>query len=331
MKNLSLLVIISCCFFITNLNAQSSNIKEKDAPEKVVKSTSPPPPSESERDTRPTTRSFVPGYALDIEDDLETAKFGGSGTSTYVDFYTSSSPSFMASLELNSVGNLYFGNSFNNADGSLNLRTGGSTRMTLDNMGNVGVGTTLPNMKFHVSGGDVKIQEATPGLFFHNTADDLLGEIHINSSDNLEIEAQLGNIVFQTVDFTRMIINEAGNVGIGTLSVPAGYRLAIDGNMICEEVWVRNSTNWPDYVFKSDYKRLPLKDLEQKIQELGHLPNIPSEVEVAEGYQVSEMQKKLLEKIEELTLYLIEEHHKNEALQNRLNQLEKEMQGLKNK
>ena len=73
---------------------------------------------------------------------------------------------------------------------------------------------------------------------------------------------------------------------------------------------------------------MPLKDLEQKIQQLGHLPNIPSEAEVAEGYQVGEMQKKLLEKVEELTLYLIEEHHKNDDLQKRLEKAERQIEAL---
>ena len=248
MKNFKLLLLPLLCLFMVDINAQSDRIKAKDSDETIIQT---PPVSENNTKGSPrptTTRSFVAGYALDLEDDFETAKFGGVGSSTYLDFFTSANSSYLASLELSD--DLYLGTSSNLPSGNFYLRTVGSNRMTLDNMGNIGVGTTTPDTKFHVNDGDIKIQDTYPGLFFHNTTNDLLGEVHVNTSDDLEIEAQVGNLIFQTVDFTRMIINDAGNVGIGTTSIPSGYRLAVDGNAICEEVWVKNSTNWPDYVFK---------------------------------------------------------------------------------
>jgi len=76
---------------------------------------------------------------------------------------------------------------------------------------------------------------------------------------------------------------------------------------------------FPDYVFEEDYDLMPVYELEQFINENGHLPNLPSACEVEEeGIGVGELQTKLLEKVEELTLYMIELKKENEALKARL-------------
>lgn len=86
----------------------------------------------------------------------------------------------------------------------------------------------------------------------------------------------------------------------------AGYKLAVDGKIICEELKVQNSTAWPDYVFSKDYQLMPIRDLETHIALHHHLPGIPSAVEIeANGIMVGDMQKRMMEKIEELTLYII--------------------------
>ncbi len=102
---------------------------------------------------------------------------------------------------------------------------------------------------------------------------------------------------------------DTDQVAIGTTDnyIPNGFTLAVGGKMITEEVKVRLRTNWPDYVFEEDYNKPTLEELEASISENGHLPNIPSAEQVAtEGYMLGEMDVKLLEKIEELTLYVIE-------------------------
>lgn len=97
----------------------------------------------------------------------------------------------------------------------------------------------------------------------------------------------------------------AGNIGIGTVS-PNGYKLAVQGNVHAQEVVV-DINNWPDYVFKKDYTLTPLADLKAYINQNQHLPEIPSEKEITEqGLNLGEMNKLLIKKIEELTLYLIE-------------------------
>jgi len=85
------------------------------------------------------------------------------------------------------------------------------------------------------------------------------------------------------------------------------YKLGVLGKMIAEEVRVTPQASWPDYVFEKDYALTPLNELENQIQELGHLPNIPNAKEVeAEGWNLGDMDTKLLEKVEELTLYIID-------------------------
>jgi hypothetical protein len=120
-------------------------------------------------------------------------------------------------------------------------------------------------------------------------------------------------------------LHVTGNVVFGGSSIaPAtGYKLSIDGKVICEELRVQTNTAWPDYVFSKNYTLLPLEELELSIKANKHLPNIPPAEEVEKnGFDVGDMNKKLLEKVEELTLYLIELKKENKALTNRVNALE---------
>ena len=95
-----------------------------------------------------------------------------------------------------------------------------------------------------------------------------------------------------------------GNVGIGT-SNSQGYKLAVNGTIRAKEVKVE--TGWAGFVFKEGYQLPTLEEVENHINEKGHLPNIPSEAEVrANGVDLRAMNAKLLQKIEELTLYVIE-------------------------
>ncbi|MEL6987769.1 MAG: hypothetical protein AAGK97_08040, partial [Bacteroidota bacterium] len=103
----------------------------------------------------------------------------------------------------------------------------------------------------------------------------------------------------------RSYISES--LHIGTTGGATGYKVSVDGKIACEEVRVELSQNWPDYVFEESYELTPLDELEKEINKQGHLPGIPSAQKVeSEGIQVGEMQRKMMEKIEELTLYVIE-------------------------
>jgi hypothetical protein len=83
--------------------------------------------------------------------------------------------------------------------------------------------------------------------------------------------------------------------------------------------------SWPDYVFKPDYKLMNLSELSDFINANGHLPGIPSadEVNNSAGVEVGEMQRLLVEKIEELTLYILKQEEKIQQLQQSVEQLKK--------
>jgi len=112
---------------------------------------------------------------------------------------------------------------------------------------------------------------------------------------------------------TKMRILRNGNIGIGTTTPTE--KLSVNGTIRSKEVLVE-STPWPDYVFTDTYKLNSLSEVSTFISENGHLPNIPTAKEVKEnGIKLGEMNAKLLEKIEELTLYLIEQTNRIDALQ----------------
>lgn len=105
-----------------------------------------------------------------------------------------------------------------------------------------------------------------------------------------------------------------GQVAIGTDDT-RGYGLAVNGGVLTTQVKIRTFANWPDYVFEAGYDLKKLADLEADLEELGHLPGMPSAAEVAEnGFDVGEVNAKLLEKVEELTLYTIQQQKEIEEL-----------------
>jgi hypothetical protein len=96
-----------------------------------------------------------------------------------------------------------------------------------------------------------------------------------------------------------------GNVGIGT-TIP-DQKLTVKGKIHAEEVIVDLNVPVADYVFKPNYKLMPLPEVEQFVKANSHLPEIPSATEISKnGLSMGEMQNKLLQKVEELTLYVIE-------------------------
>lgn len=120
-----------------------------------------------------------------------------------------------------------------------------------------------------------------------------------------------------------------GNVGIGT-SLPDS-KLTVKGKIHSEEVKVDLSVPGPDYVFKKDYDLKPLAEVHDYIIKNGHLPNIPSAKEMEEnGIELGEMNMKLLEKIEELTLYIFQSQKDQEWLIEKNNYLQKELETIKN-
>ncbi len=196
------------------------------------------------------------------------------------------------------------------------------------NSGNVGIRTSTPDADLHVADrirvGEDPAYSTVYGELYHN-----------GGGTGFIINAHAGggswaDMYFQTNGSTKMFIESNGNIGIGTTDLAAGYKLSVDGKVACEEVLVEYSEGWPDYVFSPDYDLLNLNDLEDQIRKNNHLPGIPSASEIEEkGLQLAEMQKLLLQKVEELTLYTIEQGKLIDELQKELKTLKDENQDIR--
>ncbi|MFZ4523127.1 MAG: hypothetical protein ACOYNC_15560 [Bacteroidales bacterium] len=122
----------------------------------------------------------------------------------------------------------------------------------------------------------------------------------------------------------------SGDLRIGTTTEATGYTLSVNGKIACEEVLVQDMASWPDYVFKSDYNLMSLDNLEQSIKENGHLPGLPSAQEIeTNGLHIGNMQKQVVEKVEELTLYTIEQGKMLRELKMEIDALKAENASLK--
>lgn len=196
--------------------------------------------------------------------------------------------------------------------GSLSLQNDG---------GNVGIGTASPdmNIKLQVIGGTDASN--TEGGFIQAGSSSGLNV----AMDNNEIQARnnggASELLVQHDGGDVLLCGlEGGQVGIGITSAAnlpdAEYLLAVDGFILSEEIRVEMSEAWPDYVFEKDYELMPLEELEQSIATHQHLPGIPSAAEIADdGLVIGDMQRRMMEKIEELTLYVIELNKKNQKLE----------------
>jgi hypothetical protein len=117
-----------------------------------------------------------------------------------------------------------------------------------------------------------------------------------------------------------MSILNNGAVGIGTVSTGT-HKLAVEGSIGAREIKVEAS-GWSDFVFEKDYALPTLVEVEAQIKENGHLKDIPSAEKVKEdGINLGQMDAKLLQKIEELTLYLIEQNKRLDAQQKEIKAL----------
>lgn len=130
-----------------------------------------------------------------------------------------------------------------------------------------------------------------------------------------------------------MVLFNTGKVAVGTdqYDNDPNFIFYVRKGIKAEQVKVENpaANGWADYVFKKDYKLRSLEDVERHIAEKGHLPNIPSAKEVEkEGINLGEMDAKLLEKIEELTLYSIEQNKQLKSQSEEIRELREQVQKL---
>ena len=114
-------------------------------------------------------------------------------------------------------------------------------------------------------------------------------------------------------------------IGAAAFTGVSGYKVVVDGKILAEELRIKLSQNWPDYVFGEEYELMPLDKLEACIKKTNHLPGIPTAAEVAaNGIELGDMQIKSMEKIEELTLYIIQQDKRIHELMQRITILEQQ-------
>lgn len=197
-------------------------------------------------------------------------------------------------------------------DGRMGLAYNGTTYGRQLNLGGTGINFYTAN---EVAFGGAVFPTDTSLVIWSNS----------NANNYLVLQPSWGNTGVGTyTPNAKLHLNGAMLVGSNSARIATGYSVSIDGRLISEESTVLNSTSWPDYVFQPDYKLMPLEEVEKHINLNKHLPNIPpASVIEKEGIQLGDMSKRLMEKVEELTLYLIEMKKENKELKDRIEKLEK--------
>lgn len=180
--------------------------------------------------------------------------------------------------------------------------------------GDVGVGTEDPKTRLMVRGPFTPAymqlalrsegSDDRAGISIWNGSDQRMGHFYLGYGDFIVSNEQAGSFRFFAGGAERLRIQPDGAVGIG--KVASGCKLDVAGTIRANEIIV--STEGADFVFNESYRLRSLREVENHIRERGHLPDVPSASQMRdEGVGVSELQTKLLQKVEELTLYAIEQ------------------------
>ena len=199
--------------------------------------------------------------------------------------------------------------------------------MTIRNGGKVGIGVSIPASKLHING-DLKINVGEgfkihgDSNYFGTYLDGIIFEAQDTNGSNGVVD---GGFVFRGYTPTDqvaqewLVIKNGGKVGIGTSSPQ--NELSVNGTIWAKKVRVR-LTDAADWVFNEDYELRPLEEVKTFISRHKHLPEIPSAAEFrANDMEVSEMTNKLLQKIEELTLYTIAQEEKLQVQEEELKKM----------
>lgn len=215
--------------------------------------------------------------------------------------------------------------------------------------GFVGIGTTSPSAKFDLRDGHLYVGDDTfnnPGswgttinlddnvhsrILIEERATGVQTSLWAHTGGNAKVGTISNhNFGIITNGSEKLTVLTNGSVGIGTVS--PNEKLEVNGNALFQgniesmKVKVTQAPgNWPDYVFSSDYSLRPLNELEDFIKQNRHLPEVPSAKEVeTNGLDLGDMEATLLKKIEELTLYTIEQEKRLQTSDTRFQKLEDE-------
>lgn len=150
------------------------------------------------------------------------------------------------------------------------------------------------------------------------------GEMCINSgAENnklpLTLNGKIGINTDNTLENYGLMIRGRVGIDVSRDLLTDDYKLTVSGGILTDRVLIKYVTEWSDYVFDDGYSLMPLHKLRQFISTNRHLPDVPSETEVKEnGIELKEMQNILLKKIEELTLYILQQEERISQLENEL-------------
>jgi hypothetical protein len=226
------------------------------------------------------------------------------------------------------TGILDSGASFIQGRNTTNLATNYSLLLN-PNGGKVGIATVAPFSSLHVNrnytGGS---SPATSGTTDPTVASRVqYGAVALDTGilDSAVSFIQGRNTSDLAVNYNLSLNPTGGNVGIGTTSPCSDCRLAVNGKIRAKEIVV--DTGWSDFVFYDNYALMPLQEVEKFIKENQHLPGIPTAADVEkDGISLGNINAKLLQKIEELTLYVIDLKKENDVLKGDFAVLQKQME-----
>jgi len=202
----------------------------------------------------------------------------------------------------------------------LAFRTKNIERMSISPTGNVGIGTISPTTQLHTTG---------TVRFAGLTSDSTQNRVVVSDTSGKLYYRNVSSLNNHWVYSSGTLYDSSDNIAIGTNN-PQGYKLAVNGTAIFTKAKVKTAGTWPDYVFKKDYALPGLSEVERYIQKHQHLPGIASENDVQlYGIDLGDHAGALLKKVEELTLYMIQQNKTIDNQKARLDALQKQVDELK--
>ena len=212
-------------------------------------------------------------------------------------------------------------------ENSSRLRTSVTTPLYLSKLGSVGIGNippTFPHAKLYVE----------RSILISNSEGVNGYGILIDDAERLVFKPQKSSSSSKPKDFNSddkcILISREGQLVIGSELLEksehySNYKLSVCGKIVANEfVVVPLKDNWADFVFDDNYKFLSLSELDKYISLNKHLPDVPTQEEVRNnGYNLNDMNTILLRKVEELTLYLIDQNKEMNILKKEVHDLQK--------